>query len=89
MDITSAMLRAARAAEFEYYQHNRGRHDRFQPIADGLMRAVINAAISAIGEDDEPEPQEVEESEQAPPRPVQPTRIVKARKPRPRCYGDR
>jgi hypothetical protein len=87
MDITAAMLRAARAAEFDHYGRNRGSHDRFRPMSDGLMRAVIDAAISAIGEDDEPDPEppEVEEPEQeAPPRPAQPTRIVRTRKPTPR-----
>jgi hypothetical protein len=57
MDITATMLRAARAAEFDHHRRNRGPHDRFRPMSDGLMRAIIDAAISAIGEDEEPEPE--------------------------------
>jgi hypothetical protein len=92
MEITQAMMRAAQQAEFAYYQRNRGPHDRFRPMADGLLRAVIETAISAIGHDDEPEPEPPAfepEEEAVPEPPPQTVRIVRARKPKPRRYGDR
>jgi hypothetical protein len=68
MDKTDTMMRASRAAEFEFYQRNRRRNDRFQSMSDGLLRAVIDAAISAISVDDDPEPEPppVEEPEVEP-----------------------
>lgn len=92
MEITAHMLRAARSAEFQHYQRNRGPHDRFRPMSDGLLRAVIDAAISAIGHEDEPLPEpppEEPEEEAPPPRPAKTPRIVTARKPKPRRHGDR
>jgi hypothetical protein len=90
MDITAAMLRAARSAEFVYFQQHRLPGRRFAPLPDGLMRAIVEAAIGAIGEDDvenAPAPTAVpEEEEQVPPAPERPKQpaIVTARKPKPR-----
>ena len=79
-------LRSARQAEFEHYQRNRGQHDRFRPMADTLLHAVIDAAISAIGLEDEPEvpapPMEEPDEHEAPAVSVRKPRIVMARKPR-------
>jgi hypothetical protein len=32
-----------RKAEFEHYQRNRGRHDRFRPLSVGPLRAIIRS----------------------------------------------
>ena len=93
MEVTQAMMRAARDAEFDHHRLNRGKHDRFRPLTDGLIRAIIDAAISAIGVEDEPEPPSPPEpypdEEPAPPRPVGRVRIVTARKPKPKRRPDR
>ena len=89
MEITPFMLRAARSAEFTYFQQNRLTGARFVPIPDGQMLAILEAAIGAIGEDEHHEAsdapaQEVEEaSDEEVPRPKRPM-VVRARKPRPR-----
>jgi hypothetical protein len=86
MEITAAMLRAARLAEFEFHRI-RDRRDWFRPMPDAQLRAVIEAAIGAIGVDDDPAPEPLpepdEEFEAPPPRVVKPV-IVRARKPKPR-----
>jgi hypothetical protein len=47
MDITPVMLRAARSAEFAYFQHNCLLGARFVPIPDGQLLAILEAAIGA------------------------------------------
>lgn len=89
MEITTAMLRAARRAEFDYYQRNREIGARFVPIPDGQMREILEAAIAAINEDEETGRQDVDEVpddiELAPPmEPPTKTVIVRAKKPRPK-----
>ena len=88
MEITAAMLRAARHAEFDYYSRNRGLGSRFVPIPDGQMREILEAAIAAIGEADAGRQEVDEEPEDVPPVPTieRPEKavIVRARKPRPR-----
>jgi hypothetical protein len=89
MEITAAMLRAARQAEFDYYSRTRGLGSRFVPIPDAQMREILEAAIAAIGQEDDAGTQEVvEEREDEAPAPIieppQKTAIVRARKPRPR-----
>jgi hypothetical protein len=59
------------------------------PIPDAQMREILEAAIAAIGQEDDAGTQEVaEEPEDEAPAPVieppQKTVIVRARKPRPR-----
>ena len=88
MDITPAMLRAARSAEFTYFQQNRLLGARFLPIPDGQLLAILEAAIGAIGEDDPDEATEAsaQEAEQDAgdveiPREKRPI-VVRARKPR-------
>jgi hypothetical protein len=87
--ITAAMLRAARQAEFDYYSRNRGLGSRFVPMPDAQMREVLEAAIAAIGEEDDTGRQEVAdepEGDALPPTIELPQKaaIVRARKPRPR-----
>jgi hypothetical protein len=70
MEITAAMLRAARQAEFDYYSRNRGLGSRFVPMPDEQMREILEAAIGAIGEADDagrPEVGEEPEDEALPP----------------------
>jgi hypothetical protein len=90
MDITRHMMLAARRAEFDFYQLHRGRRGEwFRPMPDAQLRAVLEAAIGAIGEDDttgpapEPETEETEAIEAIPAR-ITPARIVRASKPRPK-----
>ena len=82
------MVRAARTAEFEHYQRNRGPHERFRPLSDRMLRAIIEAALSVTSVEDEavPEPMIEEPSDDEPPRPRAPRgpQIVTARKPKPR-----
>ena len=81
------MLRAARTAEFDHYQRNRDKHDRFRPMIDALLRAILEAATTAIGHDEDPVPEPTNEPEketQPPPRAPLAGRIVTARTPRPR-----
>jgi hypothetical protein len=66
---------AGRSSGRRYYQSNRGPHDRFRPMADGLLRAVIEAAILTIGHQDEPETPAREPQEDAP-EPPPPVCIV-------------
>jgi hypothetical protein len=86
MEITAAMLRAARQAEFDYYSRNRGLGSRFVPIPDAQMREILEAAIAAIGQEEDAGCQEVVEEPDEAPAPIiePPTVIVRARKPRPR-----
>jgi hypothetical protein len=91
MDITRAMMRAARQAEFDFYQLHRGRRGEwFRPMPDAQLHVVIDAAIGAIGEEDDtapaPEPETPEEPEaiEAIPARSTPARIVRASKPRPK-----
>jgi hypothetical protein len=87
MEITAAMLRAARQAEFEFYRRTDRRGEWFRPMPDAQLKAVIEAVIGAIGVEDEPAPepppQPEEEFEAPPPRAIK-TVIVRARKPKPR-----
>ena len=89
MEITRVMMQAARQAEFTHRQQSGC--DSPTPLTDALMRAIIDAAISAIGEDDEleavAEPVPVEQpSSQPVPTSV---RIVRASKPKPKPRPDR
>src|ERR1700728_1760554 len=94
MEITAAMLRAARRAEFAYYRQTRLVGSRFVPMSDGMLRAVVEAAIGAIGEPEETEVQEPPvDKPQDEPEAVEPTKlktiIVRASKPRPKRFSDR
>jgi hypothetical protein len=88
MEITAAMLRAARQAEFDYYSRNRGLGSRFVPLPDAQMREILEAVIAAIGQEKDAGRQEVVEEPDDTPAPIieppQKTVIVRARKPRPR-----
>ncbi|WP_428491749.1 hypothetical protein [Rhodopila sp.] len=85
METTKAMLKAARRAEFAYYHQNRFPGSRFVPIPDGMMLAILDAAIDAIGDDDLPDDDGPANShdEAEVPRATR-TTIVRARKPRTR-----
>jgi hypothetical protein len=84
------MMLAARRAEFGFYQLHRGRRGEwFRPMPDAQLRAVIEAAIGAIGEEDDtdraPEPKTEEpEAIEAIPARIRPASIVRASKPRPK-----
>jgi hypothetical protein len=80
------MMLAARRAEFEFQQRHRGLGDWFRPMLDAQLRAVLEAAIGAIDEEDtdpapEPETEEPAAIEAIPAR-ITPARIVRALKPR-------
>jgi hypothetical protein len=47
VDITYAMMRAARQAEFDSNQQNRGAGERFRPMPDAQLRGVLEGAPSA------------------------------------------
>jgi hypothetical protein len=83
------MMLAARRAEFAFYQRHRGhRGEWFRPMPDAQLRAVLEAAISAIGEEEDADPAfEPETDEPAAvevPALIKPARIVLALKPRPK-----
>jgi hypothetical protein len=90
VDITHAMMLAARRAEFAFYQRHRGhRGEWFRPMPDAQLRAVLEAAISAIGEEEDADPPPEPETEEpaavdAIPALIKPTKIVRAVKPRPK-----
>jgi hypothetical protein len=87
--ITAAMLRAARRAEFAYYIRNRELGARFVPLPDAQLRAILAAAIAAIGEEEAADSQEVAAEEPEEVDVVEPPEkavIVRARKPRPKRW---
>jgi hypothetical protein len=89
MDITPAMMLAARRAEFDFYQRQRALGERFRPMPDAQLRAVLEAAIGAIGEEEDADPVPEPETEEpaafeAIPALITPARIVRALKPRPK-----
>lgn len=89
MKITKQMIEAARRAEFDFYRRHRILGQRFRPIPDAQLHAVLEAAIGAIGEEDDVDPAPAPEMEElaaveATPALITPTRIVRALKPRPK-----
>lgn len=71
MDVTRAMVDAARRAEFDYYQRGGELGSRFIPTPDVVIRKMLEAALNPPG----PKP-----IEGVPPKPI--GRIVTAQPPR-------
>jgi hypothetical protein len=90
VDITRAMMLAARRAEFDFYQRHRGRRGEwFRPMPDAQLRAVLEAAIGAIGEEENTDPAPEPETEEPPaveaiPARITPARITRALEPWPK-----
>jgi hypothetical protein len=77
MEITAAMMRAAREAEFGHYQQAVA--VMTVPLPDALMKAIIDAAISAIGVEDHPEPEPMTYEQDDEVQPVAPPKKVRDR----------